>query len=65
MISGNAGHYIFISALNERQKKLTSPKNQLDFLLLDDVSIDRSWIQMQIAEESVRFFHSIFNKLKE
>ncbi len=60
-IPGKADHYIFISALNERQRKLVDPTAQFDFLLEDDASIDRTWIQLQVAEEATRFFQSVFN----
>ena len=59
-IPGKANHCIFISALNEKQKKGVDPTGEFQFLLEDDVSIDRSWIQLQVSEEAVRFFTSVF-----
>lgn len=59
-ILGKASHFIFISALNDRQRKMLTSNPQVDFLLMDDSSIDRSWIQLQISEEATRFFNSVF-----
>jgi predicted dienelactone hydrolase len=59
-IPGKGDHFIFISALNDRQKKMATPNTQFDFLLQDDSSVDRSWIQLQVSEEATRFFKSIF-----
>lgn len=60
-IPGKANHYIFISALNDQQQKAADPKAELNFLFEEDVSIDRAWIQLQVIEEAVGFFSSIFN----
>jgi predicted dienelactone hydrolase len=59
-IPGKGDHFIFISALNDRQRKMATSNTQLDFLLLDDSSVDRSWIQLQVSEEATRFFNSVF-----
>jgi predicted dienelactone hydrolase len=59
-IPGKAGHFVFISALNALQMKEVSPSWRLNTLLEDDVSVDRSWIQIQTADEAVRFFNSVF-----
>ena len=37
-----------------------SPHGELDFVLIDDPSIDRHWIQFQVDEEVNRFFNSVF-----
>lgn len=55
-IPGKGGHYIFISAVNDRQRHVSDPTTRLSFLFEDDSAIDRSWIQFQIAAEAVRFF---------
>lgn len=60
-IPGKANHYIFISALTNDQRKKADPTDQLKFLFEEDVSIDRSWIQLQVIEEAVRFFRSVFD----
>jgi predicted dienelactone hydrolase len=57
-ISGKAGHYIFITALNEKQKQELPAK--VNFLIEDDVSIDRAWIQSEVSQEAARFFNSVF-----
>jgi predicted dienelactone hydrolase len=60
-IPGKVGHYIFISALNERQRKLADLTGRFDFLFQDDATVDRAWLQLQIGEEATKFFHSVFN----
>ncbi len=60
MIPGKTGHFIFVSALNEKKMQAVNPSGQINFLLVDDASIDRSWIQFQVAEEAVKFFKSVF-----
>jgi predicted dienelactone hydrolase len=57
-IPGKADHYIFISALNDRQKKRADPEGRLTYLSEDDVSVDRTWIQLQLVEQAVGFFES-------
>ncbi len=59
-IPGKGNHYIFISALNEEQSRKVNPSGKLNFLFEEDASIDRSWIQLQVVEEAVGFFKSIF-----
>jgi predicted dienelactone hydrolase len=59
-IPGKGGHYIFISAIENSQRKAADPKGELNFLFEDDASIDRGWIQSQVANEGVRFFNSVF-----
>lgn len=61
-IPGKGGHYIFISALNDQQRKLVDPKKEFTFLYEDDVSVDRQWIQMQVIEQADGFFDSVLNK---
>lgn len=55
-IPGKGGHFLFISALNDQQQHASDPTNQLSFLFKDAGTIDRRWIQFQVAEEAVRFF---------
>lgn len=55
-ISGKGGHYIFISALTDKQRGQADPSDQLTFLFQDDVSIDRQWIQWQVGQEAGAFF---------
>lgn len=55
-IPGKADHFIFISALNEIQRKRADPSGKLNFILNDDVSIDRAWIQFEVSSEAARFF---------
>lgn len=55
-IKGNADHFIFVSALSDAQKGRVD--SQLNFLFKDDASIDRRWIQFEVAEEAAAFFHS-------
>jgi predicted dienelactone hydrolase len=59
-ISGKANHYVFISALNEKQKLELNLPAQLNFLIEDDVSVDRVWIQSEVSQEAARFFNSVF-----
>ncbi len=59
-IKGHADHYIFISLLNEEQRKKADPDEKLTFLFESDVSIDRLWIQQQLVREAVNFFNSVF-----
>jgi predicted dienelactone hydrolase len=59
VIPGKANHYIFVSALNDQQRKKGKPSEKVNFLLENDVSIDRSWIQTQVVEEAARFFGSM------
>lgn len=59
-IKGHADHYVFISLLNEEQRKKADPNSKLTFLFENDVSIDRVWIQHQIVREAVNFFNSVF-----
>lgn len=56
-IDGKAGHYVFLSALNEPQRKKMNIPPKFDFLFQDATSVDRQWIQYQVAEEAVRFFN--------
>lgn len=55
-IPGYVGHYTFIAALNEEQRKKADPKGELAYLFENHVSIDRTWIQYQVQEEASRFF---------
>lgn len=55
-IKGKASHFIFISALNERQRTQVDPKGELTFLYEDDATIDRNWIQVELIREAVNFF---------
>jgi predicted dienelactone hydrolase len=59
-IPGKATHYVFISALNEKQQQKLSLPAKLSYLLEDNVSIDRAWIQSEVAQEATRFFNSLF-----
>lgn len=62
-IPGKADHYIFISALNDKQQAEVNPDKQLPAELFDnDVSVDRKWIQREVAEEASDFFQSVFKK---
>lgn len=61
-ILGKADHYIFISALNEEQKQKADPERRLQFLFMDDSSINRLWIQRQAAEEAARFYQFAFEE---
>lgn len=58
VIPGKADHFIFISALNPKKVKDANFSSQMNFLIEDDVSVDRSWIQLQTADEAVGFFKS-------
>ena len=55
-IEGKAGHFIFISALDEN----AAPRKELSYLFQDDASIDRRWIQFEVGDEAARFFKSVF-----
>jgi predicted dienelactone hydrolase len=59
-IPGNANHYIFVSALNETQRKAVKPTADMQVLFENDVSVDRPWIQCEVVEEAVGFFNSVF-----
>jgi predicted dienelactone hydrolase len=56
-ISGEANHYVFISALNEIKRKKANFPPKLNFLIEDSPTVDRNWIQFQVAEEAVNFFN--------
>jgi predicted dienelactone hydrolase len=58
-IPGKADHYIFISALSEKQREKADPSGKLNFILEDDATVDRRWIQFEVAEEAARFFNSV------
>lgn len=58
VIPGKANHFIFMSALNTAKRLEANPYRQLDVLFEDDVSVNRSWIQLQVVDEAVRFFKS-------
>lgn len=60
-ISGKANHYVFISALNEKQRQELDLPPELNFLIEDNVSVDRTWIQSEVSQEATRFFNSVFN----
>lgn len=60
-ISGKANHYIFISALHEKQRQRLNLPPELNFLIEDNVSVDRAWIQSEVSQEATRFFNSVFN----
>jgi len=59
-ILGKGDHYIFVSLLDNDQRKKADPSNELAYLFKDDTSVDRRWIQMQVIEKAVRFFRSVF-----
>jgi predicted dienelactone hydrolase len=59
-IPGKVTHYVFISALNEKQQQTLNLPAKWHFLIEDDVSVDRAWIQSEVAEEAARFFNSLF-----
>lgn len=61
-IPGKAGHYVFISYINDAQRKSADPSGRLSFLFTEDASISRQWIQFQVSEEAVRFFQSSLKK---
>lgn len=61
-IPGRADHFIFATALSPQQKKLISPHGEYNFVIVDDPSIDRQWIQFQVAEEADRFFNFVFKQ---
>lgn len=61
-IYGKGGHFIFLSALNETQRKKADPSNQFTFLFEDDPTVDRKWIQDQVVEEAVDFFNWALKK---
>lgn len=64
-ISGKASHYVFISALNEKQQQKLNLPPELKFLIEDNVSVDRAWIQSEVSQEATRFFNSVFNNQTE
>lgn len=57
-IPGKGTHFIFVSALNEPQRKKADPSGKLSFLFQDDPSIDRKWIQFEVSQEAVGFFNA-------
>lgn len=59
-IPGKANHYVFISALNEKQRQELNLPAKFNFLIEDDVSVDRAWIQSEVSQEATRFFNSLF-----
>lgn len=61
-IPGKGSHYIFISAVNEQQRKKADPDSQLRFLFDEDATVDKSWIQFQVSEEASRFFKFALNQ---
>lgn len=60
-IPGKADHYIFITALNDAQKRKVNPSSRLNFLFAEDSSIDRRWIQYEVGSEAVRFFETFLS----
>lgn len=56
-IPGKAGHYIFISALNEKERKKADISPELNFLFEDSERVDRDWIQFQVSEQAITFFN--------
>ncbi|MCH9611774.1 MAG: hypothetical protein S4CHLAM102_02480 [Chlamydiia bacterium] len=53
LIPGQAGHYVFISDIAHKNHN-----QDLDFLTEDSSTIDRSWIQFQVADQATRFFQA-------
>lgn len=64
-IPGYVGHYIFISALNEEQRKKADPKGEYSYLFEDQATVDRSWIQYEVLEEASRFFNWSLNAINK
>ena len=60
VIPGEASHYVFMSALNESQRKHAHLPTTLNYLVEDSPQVDRSWIQFEVAKEATDFFNSIF-----
>lgn len=61
-IPGKGNHFIFISMLSEAQRKNADPKQELQFLFVENAAVDRPWIQAQVIEEATRFFTWSFQK---
>ena len=64
-IPGKGGHYIFVSALSDKQQKQADSSNQLKFLFEDDASVDRSLESTfkypnKLTSFSIRFFINKF-----
>lgn len=57
-IPGKGDHFVFVSALNEPDRKKADPSGKLTFLFQDDTSVDRRWIQFEVSEEAVGFFNA-------
>jgi predicted dienelactone hydrolase len=57
LIPDQVSHYIFISIPKEKDKL---PSN-LNFLITDAPSVDRQWIQFEVAKDASDFFQSIFS----
>lgn len=55
-IPGDADHYIFISALNSKQRQEADPTGALRFIFEDPPTVDRQWIQERVSEEATNFF---------
>lgn len=65
-IPGKAGHFIFLTTLSNQKRAVVDPSGKLSFLLDDDESIDRFWIQSKVSTEAIRFFQSVLgNKQPE
>ncbi len=56
-IPGQASHYIFLSIPREKAKL---PAN-LQYLITDPPTVDRWWIQFELANEACMFFQSSFS----
>lgn len=58
IIPGPANHFIFIA--EPREKKRVPSK--LKPLITDHPDVDRRWMQFEVAEKAVAFFHAMFSK---
>lgn len=61
-IPGKAGHFIFFKTLSSQKRAIVDPSGKLSFLLDDDESVDRFWIQSKVAAEAVRFFQRMLDE---
>lgn len=61
MIPGKSGHFVFVSALADNQKKQVLANSDVQFLFIEDASVDRNWVQYQTANEAVKFFNATLN----
>lgn len=60
-IPGKAGHFIFFTAPCGQKRAIVDPLGKLSFLLEDDASVDRAWIQNKVAAEAIRFFLDVLD----